>query len=60
MSKLIMGNELELAVSVGMALKGHCSNEYFETAARLLARKCEKLSKWYGDNLAKSINNDTD
>ena len=55
MSKLIMGNELELAVSVGIALQDHCSSEYFETAARLLARKCEKLRKWYGNSLANSF-----
>ncbi|EDV25063.1 uncharacterized protein TRIADDRAFT_25870 [Trichoplax adhaerens] len=47
MSRLIMGNELELAVSIGIVLKERCSYECFEIAARLLARKCEKLKKCF-------------
>ncbi|XP_068702720.1 WD repeat-containing protein 17-like [Montipora foliosa] len=44
LSKLIRGNELELAVSVGMVLKDNTPE--YHLAVELLSRKCEKLGKW--------------
>ena len=45
LSKLIRGNEIELAVSIGMVLKDN--SQIYHLAVELLARKCEKLGKWY-------------
>ncbi|XP_077865674.1 WD repeat-containing protein 17-like [Saccoglossus kowalevskii] len=44
MSKLIRGNELELAISVGLSLNvnEHCELTYLAT--ELLAKRCEKIS----------------
>lgn len=44
LSKLIRGNEIELAVSIGMVLKDN--SQIYHLAVELLARKCEKLGKW--------------
>nr|XP_006816968.1 PREDICTED: WD repeat-containing protein 17-like [Saccoglossus kowalevskii] len=46
MSKLIRGNELELAISVGLSLNvnEHCELTYLAT--ELLAKRCEKISMW--------------
>lgn len=44
LSNLVRGNELELAVSVGIVLND--SSGVFHLAIELLARKCERLKKW--------------
>lgn len=44
LSKLIRGNELELAVSMGIVINDN--SHMFHLAVELLARKCEKLGKW--------------
>ena len=44
LSKLVRGNELELAVSIGMVL--HDSSSTFHLATELLAKKCERLNRW--------------
>ena len=44
LSKLIRGNELELAVSMGMAMNDN--SHMYHLAVELLARKCERLGKW--------------
>ena len=44
LSKLIRGNELELAVSIGMVLNDN--SDMYNLAVELLARKCERLGKW--------------
>ncbi len=44
LQKLIRGNELELAVSVGLVLEG--LEELTSVAAELLSRRCETLGKW--------------
>ncbi|XP_064637319.1 WD repeat-containing protein 17-like isoform X2 [Lineus longissimus] len=44
MSKLIRGNELELAVSAGMVLNKAMPLTY--VALELLSRKCEKIGRW--------------
>lgn len=44
LSKLIRGNELELAVSMGMVIND--SSHMYDLAVELLARKCERLAKW--------------
>ena len=49
LSKLIRGNEIELAVSIGMVLKDN--SQIYHLAVELLARKCEKLGKWYPNYL---------
>ena len=44
MQKLLRGNELELAVSVGLVLED--VEDLTSIAAELLSRRCEKLGKW--------------
>ncbi len=44
MQKLVRGNELELAVSVGVVMGG--VEELTAAAAELLARRCETLGQW--------------
>ena len=44
LSKLIRGNELELAVSIGMVLND--DSQMYHLAVEFLARKCERLGKW--------------
>lgn len=44
LSKLIRGNELELAVSMGMVISDN--SHMYHQAVEYLARKCERLGKW--------------
>ncbi|XP_041358787.1 WD repeat-containing protein 17-like [Gigantopelta aegis] len=44
MSKLIRGNELELAVSIGTVL--NTTPQHLHNAIELLSRRCEQLGKW--------------
>ena len=44
MQKLLRGNELELAVSVGLVLED--VGDLTSIAAELLSRRCEKLGRW--------------
>ena len=44
LSKLIRGNELELAVSMGMVMNDN--SHMYQLAVELLGRKCERLGKW--------------
>ena len=44
MSKLIRGNELELAISVGTVLGNVPA--HLRLATELLSRRCEHLGKW--------------
>ena len=46
LSKLIRGNELELAVSMGMVISDN--SHMYHQAVEYLARKCERLGKWWG------------
>ncbi|WAQ98157.1 WDR17-like protein [Mya arenaria] len=45
MSRLLQGNELELAVAMGTVLGG--VDSLLHTAIELLSRRCERLGKWY-------------
>ncbi|XP_048589465.1 WD repeat-containing protein 17 isoform X2 [Nematostella vectensis] len=45
MSKLVRGNELELAVSMALVMK-HTTGPMAHRAVELLARKCEKHNRW--------------
>ncbi|XP_067662961.1 WD repeat-containing protein 17-like [Haliotis asinina] len=54
MSKLIQGNELELAVGVGTVL--HSTPQHLSVATELLSRRCEALGKWdLGVELLKTL-----
>ncbi|KAK7486957.1 hypothetical protein BaRGS_00021773 [Batillaria attramentaria] len=54
MSKLIKGNELELAVSIGMVL-GRVPH-HLRVATELLSRRCEHLGRWeLGVDLLKTL-----
>ncbi|XP_033115625.1 WD repeat-containing protein 17-like [Anneissia japonica] len=56
LSKLMRGNELELVVSIGSALKSPEAAQFVNIAIRLLARRCERLNKWeLGIDLLKTI-----
>lgn len=44
MSKLIRGNELELAVSVGRVLR--TVPDQLQVATQLLSQRCELLGRW--------------
>jgi len=45
LSKLVRGNELELAVSMGVVLQA-TDSLMFHRAEELLSWKCEKINKW--------------
>ncbi|CAH1777058.1 unnamed protein product [Owenia fusiformis] len=57
MSKLIRGNELELAVSIGRVLKNQDVGALTNVATEYLVRRCENIGKW---ELAVDLLKDTD